>query len=194
MRPDWKKEVFTIPNILSLVRLAMIPVYMVIYLRATKPEEFFAAGAILAASCLTDLIDGWIARKYNMISTLGKVLDPIADKATQLTLTFSLSLKYPVLKRVLMLLTFKEAFQLVAGILALRKGKMLSGAMLTGKICTTVLFVSLIALVLFPQMPAHAIDTISLVDALFLALSFAGYILAYSGKTDMIQDIKPNEA
>ena len=90
---DWKKEVFTIPNLLSLFRLALIPIYVVIYLNAEAAWEYFLAAGILAVSCLTDMIDGKIARHFNMISTVGKILDPIADKATQFTLTLCLSIK-----------------------------------------------------------------------------------------------------
>ena len=100
---DWKKEVFTIPNLLSLFRLALIPVYAHIYLGATERRQFLIAGLILAISCLTDLIDGKIARRFNMISTLGKILDPIADKLTQFVLTFCLSLEHPELRPVLVL-------------------------------------------------------------------------------------------
>ena len=76
---DWKKEVFTIPNLLSLFRLLLIPVYVVIYLNADSLADYYIAAAILAVSCLTDLVDGKIARHFHMISTLGKFLDPLAD-------------------------------------------------------------------------------------------------------------------
>ena len=124
---NWKKEIFTIPNILSLFRLVLIPVYAYIYLTAEENSQFFLAGAIMAVSCMTDMIDGKIARKFHMITTLGKILDPLADKLTQLTLTICLSLKYPVLYPVLGLFIIKELFQLVLGIAFLRKGKMLDG-------------------------------------------------------------------
>ena len=71
---DWKKDLFTIPNVLSLFRLLLIPVYVVLYLKAEKPEDYFLAAAILAVSCLTDLIDGKIARHFNMISNTGKII------------------------------------------------------------------------------------------------------------------------
>lgn len=77
---NWKKEIFTIPNLLSLFRLLLIPVYVTIYLNATTMEHYFLSAAILAVSCLTDMIDGKIARKFHMISNLGKILDPVADK------------------------------------------------------------------------------------------------------------------
>ncbi len=187
---DWKKEVFTIPNILSLFRLVLIPLYVTIYLNAQEPREYLLAGSILAVSCLTDAIDGKIARHFNMISTLGKILDPFADKVTQFTLIVCLSLRYPVLNPVLGLFFVKELFQLVVGFLNLRKGKMLPGALLAGKICTTVLFVSLIALVLFPEMDPLVVDGIALVDTIFLVISFVSYILAYFGRNKKVQDLE----
>ena len=186
---DWKKEVFTIPNLLSLFRLALIPVYITVYLNAEEDWQYYVAGAILAISCMTDLIDGKIARRFHMISTVGKVLDPLADKATQFTLTLCLSVHYPVLRPVLVLFVIKEGFQLITGIIHFRKGKMLPGALMAGKICTTILFVSLIALVLFPGIPHSAVNAIALVDTGFLIFSFVSYILAYFGKNTKVQDM-----
>lgn len=187
---DWKKEVFTIPNILSMFRLVLIPVYVVIYLNATDLEDYFLAASILAVSCLTDMIDGKIARHFNMISTVGKILDPIADKATQFTLTLCLSIKYPVLRFVLVLFTVKELFQGIAGLVNLRRGKMLPGALIPGKICTTVLFISLILLVLMPSLNQNLINAIAIIDTGFLTWSFAAYILAYFGKHRKVEDME----
>lgn len=187
---DWKKEIFTIPNLLSLFRLVLIPVYVVIYLNATDTWDYILAGAILAVSCLTDLIDGKIARHFNMISSVGKVLDPLADKVTQFTLTLCLSIRYPILIPVLALFLIKETFQLVAFIINLRKGKALPGALLSGKICTTILFVSLIALVLFPTMTPVAVDMIALIDTIFLFVAFISYVLAFFGKNSKVQDLE----
>ena len=186
---NWKKDIFTIPNLLSLFRLFLIPVYATVYLNATQNYQFILAGFILAVSCLTDMIDGKIARKYGMITTLGKVLDPLADKLTQLTLTICLSMKYPVLYPVLGLFIMKELFQLVIGVVFLRKGKMLPGALLAGKVCTTVLFISLIALVLLPDIDPAAVTVIAVIDALFLGVSFMSYAMAYFGKNVKVRDI-----
>ena len=186
---NWKKEVLTIPNLLSLFRLVLIPVYVVIYLNATSTMEYILAGSILAASCLTDMVDGQIARHFNMISTVGKVLDPVADKATQFALTLCLSLKYPALQPVLVLFVIKESFQLIAMIVSYRHGKVLPGALLPGKVCTVVLFVSLIAMVLFPKMSPGLVNTIAVMDAAFLGISFVSYILAYYGKHSKVEDV-----
>ena len=99
------------------------------------------------------------------------------------------SLTTSVLYPVLGLLVIKESFQLIACIIAYINGKMLPGALLIGKVCTTVLFVSLIFLVLFPDIPGNAVSFLAFVDACFLAASFIGYILAYFGKNKKIQDL-----
>lgn len=187
---DWKKEILTIPNLLSLFRLVLIPVYVSIYLHADSPFQFYAAGTILAISCLTDAIDGKIARKYNMISTLGKILDPLADKMTQFALTLCLSLKYPVLHPVLALFVVKELFQIVLGAVNLARGRMLPGALMAGKVCTTVLFSSLILLVLFPDIHGSLVSGIALLDGVFLLISFVSYIFAYFGKNSPVEDLK----
>jgi len=192
-RINWKKEILTIPNLLSLFRLALIPVYMVIYLNAVDASDYYLSAAILAVSCLTDLIDGKIARHFNMISTVGKILDPFADKATQFTLILCLALKHPVLWYLVGLFVLKEGFQLIAGGITLTKGRMLDGALLSGKVCTTILFISLIVLVMLPTLPEHAIVIITAVDGIFMINAFIQYVLAYIGKTNHIHDL-PNES
>lgn len=186
---DWRKEVLTIPNMLSLFRLVLIPVYMVIYLHAEDTKDYVLAGIVLAASCLTDLVDGKIARKFNMITTVGKFLDPLADKATQFALLICLAARYSVLWTVLALFVLKELFQLVAAIWAARKGRVLKGALYSGKVCTTVLFTSFVAMVVFPQLNSAIVNTIALVDGLFLMVAFADYFLTYLGRDSKFQSL-----
>lgn len=186
---NWKKEILTIPNLLSLFRLILIPVYVVIYINAKYTVDYFIAATILAVSCLTDLIDGKIARSFNMISTLGKILDPLADKATQLTLIICLALKHPVLWYVVSLFVVKESFQLIAGGINFKKGRMLKGALISGKICTTILFLSLILMVLIPELSAKAIKIIALVDIVFMLISFGNYLFTYFHSNHKFQSI-----
>lgn len=187
---DWKKEIFTIPNILSFFRLALIPLYVTIYLNARDAEDYYLAATILAVSCLTDLIDGQIARRCNMISTVGKILDPFADKVTQFTLVVCLSIKHPILWTLVVLIFVKEIFQLIAGIIQFRMGKMLKGAQITGKICTTVLFVSLILLIMLPNIGDTAVYWITLIDSIFLLIAFADYIIVYIRKDSKFQSVE----
>ena len=184
-----KKEIFTIPNLLSLFRLVLIPVYVTIYLRAATPGEYILAGSILTLSCLTDVLDGMIARRFHMVSQVGKVLDPVADKATQFTLTLCLSVKHPELKPVLILLVLKESFQLIAMVVSFLHGKARPGALIPGKVCTAVLFSSLIALVLFPNLSNRLVKIIALLDSILLLFSFVSYVLAYLGKQSKLRDL-----
>ncbi len=176
---DWKKDICTIPNLLSLFRLVLIPVYVTIYLNADSTQDYYLSAGILAVSCLTDLIDGKVARHFNMISSLGKVLDPLADKATQFTLIMCLTVRYAVLWYLVGLFVVKESFQLIAGGINLKRGKMLKGALISGKVCTTILFVSLILMVMLPELEVKVVNIIALVDAIFMLIAFVDYVTAY---------------
>ena len=191
---NWKKEIFTIPNMLSIFRLALIPLYISIYLNAEDSADYYLASAILAVSCLTDLIDGQIARRFHMISTVGKVLDPFADKITQFTLVVCLAVRHYVLWGIVVLIVVKELFQLIAGIIAFKHGRMLKGAQITGKVCTTVLFVSLILMVMLPELNPAYINWIALIDGIFLLIAFGDYIYVYLRKDSKFQAIKKNES
>lgn len=186
---DWKKELFTVPNLLSLFRLILIPVYVALYLNAESSVDYLVAAAVLAVSCLTDMIDGKIARHFNLITTVGQVLDPIADKATQFTLIVCLAITYPVLWVIIGLFIIKESFQLVAMLIMYKRGKMLRGAIISGKICTTVLFISLIVLVLFPDISINLVYAITAVDALVMLVAFYCYVAVYLKQGPMIRDV-----
>lgn len=191
---DWKKEVFTIPNLLSMFRLILIPVYIIIYLRAQDAKDYYIAGGILAVSCLTDMIDGQIARRFNMITNFGKFLDPLADKLTQFSLILCLALRYNFLWYVVGLFCAKEIFQLAAGGCRLLKKKvMLKGALFSGKICTTFLFISLIILVLFPTIPELYVKIIAIVDSVFLLIAFADYVITYIARASKFQALEDPE-
>lgn len=186
---DWKKEILTIPNLLSLFRLILIPVYITIYLNAQNTTDYYVAAGILAVSCLTDLIDGKIARHFNMISTVGKILDPFADKATQFTLIICLAVNYNVLWYLVALFVVKESFQLIAGSINLKKGRMLKGALISGKICTAVLFVSLIFMIMVPNLQDPTVNLIAAVDAVFMLVSLGNYLFTYFSRENKFQDL-----
>lgn len=179
----------TIPNLLSILRLMLIPVYVSLYKAAQTPQEYWWAAGVLSISCLTDGLDGWIARKYNMVSIAGKILDPLADKVTQLVLTTILSEKYTLLHSVLALLLIKETFQLTAAALCWHHGKMLPGALLPGKICTAALFLTLIILAVWPRFPDVVVKSFALLDSILLIFAMMCYASAYYGKEKKLKDI-----
>lgn len=69
-----------LPNKISCVRIALLPIFIFFYLATFIPCNFLIAGIIFAIAAFTDFLDGMIARKYNLVTNLGKFLDPIADK------------------------------------------------------------------------------------------------------------------
>lgn len=155
MKPFNTKERFSIPNLMGYFRLLLIPVFCYLYL--AKEAYHWAAGVVLLSS-LTDLFDGMIARKFNMFTNLGKALDPIADKLTHGALALCLAFRYPQMWVLFGLMVLKEGYMVVMGLLFLRKGKMLNGAMWFGKVCTALLFVILLILFAFPHLPIAVVN------------------------------------
>ena len=187
---DTKNEVLTIPNLLSLFRLLLIPVYAILYLKAESLKDYIISAAVLAVSAITDMVDGIIARKCNMVSRLGIMLDPFADKMTQGVIMICLSFRHWEIIPLLILFIIKEAFMLIMGCLHLKHKKMLDGALFTGKICTTVLFVSMIALVVFRDLSHTAIVAIVGVCAVFMLISLISYAMCYFRQSSHIKDIE----
>ena len=180
-----KKDLFTIPNLLSLLRLILIPVYTSIYLGSDR--NLLAAG-ILTFSCITDLLDGYIARRFQMVSDLGKFLDPLADKITQLSVLLCLATRYLLLRALIPLFVIKEILQCTLAYLHFRNGKTLNGALFAGKISTAVLFISLILLMAMPTISISHLKTLVITDAVFLIISLASYLSAYLVDTGKLCD------
>ena len=94
MFKDLFKNWNTIPNWLSFARIIMVPVFAYLFLNDSIPNNIIWAVFVLALSGLSDCLDGKIARRFNQISDLGKVLDPVADKLTQITIAVLLYIKF----------------------------------------------------------------------------------------------------
>ena len=179
---NWKKEFLTIPNLLSLCRILLIPLYVPLYLKATGRQQILAAGSLMILSCITDVADGKIARQCGQITNVGKLLDPLADKLTQLSMILCLGKKYTVLYLLLILFLIKELTQLYLFLSYYRKGLSLDGALPAGKVSTAVLFISLIIMVLFPELHKTTAEILISCDFAFLAFSFFSYLQAYRSK------------
>lgn len=185
-----KKEILTIPNLLSVFRLILIPVYVYIYLHAEKISDYCIAAGVFVLSALTDMADGIIARKFNMISRVGKVLDPIADKATQGVLMVCLGLKYKNMLMLFFLFVIKEGFMAIMGIVNLKHEKMLDGAKMSGKVCTTVLFVCMTIIMLFPNIPPSTVNFLIIISAFFMVVSLISYFVTYLKKNNELVSIE----
>lgn len=164
-----------IPNILSSFRIVLIPVFIWQMIE----NNTVAAAIVLVLSGLTDLFDGWLARRFNWVSSLGKVLDPVADKMTQVAVCVMLALRMPQFWYFFVLLLLKEVAMLLLGGWLLRKGVRLEGARWFGKVVTTLFYVIMVALLFFPAIPTGAI--ILLLSVITITAFIAGcmYIPQY---------------
>lgn len=187
-----KKDLWGIPNILCYIRFLLIPVFVILYIRANDPWEYLRAAAVVLVSGLTDFLDGFIARRFNMVTELGKIIDPLADKLTQASLIFVLIFKMEIKNMVFLLILFvlMQLFLLVAGLVMLKKGTKLSGAKWFGKVSTTVFYGVMIVLISIPTLNSVVTNILMLVCGAFLLLSFLLYIKEY---VDMYRKLRTKQ-
>ena len=112
------KTIVTIPNLLSFFRILLVPVFLILYFWDIKNHYVYAA-LVLLISGLTDVTDGIIARRFHMISTFGKIIDPIADKLTQISMLICLVTRYPLMLILVVIMIFKELFMSISGLLVI---------------------------------------------------------------------------
>lgn len=123
--PERENRIITIPNILSVCRILMIPVFIWAY---CYRKEYLLAFWILCLSGVTDLVDGFIARTFHMVSNLGKALDPIADKLTQGAVLLCLGIRFPQMFFLAGLLTVKEITTGLMSLSAIHRTKQVKSA------------------------------------------------------------------
>ncbi len=168
-----KEDLWTIPNLLSFFRLVLIPVIIWLYIRV---ESYYGAVAVIALSGLTDFLDGKIARKCNMITDLGKILDPVADKLTQGALIICLISRYPLMWLLIALFVMKELVSAGLGYLSLQASGEVAGAQWYGKVNTALLYAVMLVLILFPELPFLWVNILIVICAVSLCLAFMLYV------------------
>ena len=169
----------TIPNVLSIFRIFLIPVIVVLYFSTSIDNNYIYAAAVIVFSGFTDVLDGFIARKFNMTSQLGKILDPAADKLTQATVLVCLCFNHHLLIPLAILLFVKES-ALLAGAIILRKkeGIKMPSAKWWGKLSTVVIYATMFVTVLsdfingFPNVIIWLLMGVSIVA---VVMSFIAY-------------------
>lgn len=146
-----KSKVFTIPNILSFVRLGMIPIIIWLY---CFEKNYALSTLFVVLSGATDIVDGFIARHFNMVSDFGKALDPIADKLTQIAVLFCLVTRYIYMLIPLSLLIIKELFSGIVVLIQIKKTKSVHGAVWHGKLNTVLLYAMMLLHIIWYNIPA----------------------------------------
>ncbi len=178
-----------IPNLLSIFRLIMIPFFVLLYLSNLRFSGIIAAG-VLILSAITDVLDGIIARKFNMVSDLGRILDPLADKLTQATICICLVVRKiaPFSFWLLIMLILKEFVMIGAGANIIRKGKELTSSKWFGKLGTVIFYSAMILIIAFRPTSA-VINMLLAVVLIFMIFSLIMYtpsffkLISKRGKT-----------
>lgn len=189
----------TIPNWLCFLRIALIPFFSVLFIK----EHYIIAFVLMIIAAVTDLLDGKIARKYNMVSNLGKILDPIADKLSQVAIVIILIFKFwsfeGILKYLLFLFIAKELIMVIAGAVLLAKGMRPVAAEMWGKVATTVFYIFMIAIIaigpngalvgvwFFKALPTPVVYVMVIISVILAFVSLFGYAPGF------IRQIKENK-
>ena len=138
-----KKDIFTIPNILTYIRFILIVPFAYYFIF----DEYIPAIICIGVSGLTDCFDGMIARRFNQVTSLGKVLDPIADKFTLIAVVICMVIKVPIVLPVLITLLLKDVLMLLGGIDLINKGITPPAAKWYGKLGTVIFYLSICVIV-----------------------------------------------
>lgn len=174
------KDLWSIPNILSYIRIVLVPVFLYKYFTAKEVMDFYIAALIIIVCSLTDMADGYIARHFDMATDLGRLLDPIADKLMQISVLVALTLTVKHMKFVTILMIVKEFTTFVLGITIYRRcNKRLTGAKWYGKVCTVFVNMSLLAMIAFPNMESVLQGALIIVCIAMLLMSWFMYTRLY---------------
>lgn len=165
-------RIITIPNLLSAFRLLLIPVFVWTY---CAREAYALTAALLLLSGLTDLADGFIARRFHMVSKLGKMLDPAADKLTQAAMLICLVTRFPMIWFPLGLLAVKEASVGITSLLVIRKSGVVTGAVWHGKVTTALLYLVILVHLIWFDIPAVFSDVLIAVCFAMMLYSWIKY-------------------
>lgn len=169
------RQALSLPNLLSYFRILLIPVCALLYLRGHN----LGALAVLIVSGLTDIVDGKIARRYNMVTDLGKVLDPVADKLTQGVLIICVAGKTPILAVLAGILIIKEAAMITSGYILYKNAGVVNSSKWYGKLCTIMIYVTLVVHIVVRNIPPAVTYAAVAVCAGLMLLSFVLYNIKF---------------
>ncbi|MBE6797913.1 MAG: CDP-alcohol phosphatidyltransferase family protein [Ruminococcaceae bacterium] len=170
-----KEEIFTIPNILSFIRLLLIPAIVVAYV---VYDYYVLAAILIVVSGITDIVDGKIARKYNLVSDFGKMLDPVADKLTQAAVLLCLVSRYDYIIYLFAIMAVKELFMGITGLVRIKMTGKVHGADWHGKLTTVLLYTTMVLHILWIEIPLIVSQILVVVCACVMILSMTLYGIA----------------
>lgn len=170
-----RQQVMTIPNAMSAFRILLIPFFIWAYVE----DEYYISFGLVVLSAISDMLDGFVARKLNMISDFGKFIDPVADKLTQAALVVCLMTKHPHIYILFIILAVKELATLGLGALVFKRHDSVNSAKWYGKMCTAVFETTLMLLMVFPEAKEDIVHVAIAVCAAVMIFAFVMYVNFY---------------
>lgn len=172
-----RNQNLTVPNLLSVIRILIVPFFAYYFMQG----NIVTAAVLIVLSGLSDCVDGFIARKFNQITELGKMLDPLADKITQGTVALCLAVKFPAICPLLVLFIVKELGMLVlAMVLLLNKNKRPCAAKWYGKVSTILFYIAVIVIVVMSLFGVNETSPATFDLVSYILLIITGVMMVYS--------------
>ena len=169
----------SIPNILSIFRICLVPVFVIAYFLDPRDIKVYAI-IIFAVAAVSDLLDGFIARRYSAQSNLGKVLDPLGDKLMTFAVIICLTITTPILFWAVLIFFIKEVLQGIGGLVIHKVAKSdIPPANFLGKASTVVFFLVCVSIMIFRNLPGHVVLILMSVAIGVTIVSFFNYIFSY---------------
>ena len=170
-----EKRFWTVPNVLSLFRIALIPLFVWCFLTPFENHRIWAIAVFLSAG-ITDVMDGYIARHFHQISLWGRILDPMADKLMVFTALICLSVMDALPLWLVLLYLSKELIQAVCSVLLIRRTRNMIASNLLGKTGTTLFYITIVMLTLFQPSPALQ-NALLFLSYVTITTAFVSYLL-----------------
>ncbi|MBO4872557.1 MAG: CDP-alcohol phosphatidyltransferase family protein [Lachnospiraceae bacterium] len=170
---DYSHKIFTIPNMLTMLRILLIPLFLWVYLGVKN--QYLALG-VLAFSFFTDFLDGFIARKYHMVSEFGRALDPVADKLNQASILIALSFRYPIMLIPFGIMFVREIYLGILMLIVIKRSHHVFQAEWYGKVTTFLIYFTMALHLIWPGTVPKTVSWITMgITLFFQLLSFALY-------------------
>lgn len=175
-------DLVTIPNILSYLRLILVVPFVYYFIRGLydDPRHYITAAVCIVISGLTDCFDGLLARKLNQVTSLGKILDPLADKITLIAVAVCMVIYIPALLPLMLVLFIKDFTMLICGLVLLVKKIPLPASRWYGKVATVVFYISVTVIIFLKAVYQYENPTLILVLFCITAAVMIFALLNYS--------------
>ncbi len=174
-----RKEICTVPNLLSTLRLCLAIVFLGIFERYGVREYRSVLVLLMFAAAATDVLDGRIARSFDRVSRVGRVLDPVADKAMQGVMLACLVPRFPLAKLILILFVIKECYMTVTGWKVLMETRETIEVQWHGRLNTAVTYVVVLLLLTWPGLPYSTCNVLIGACAVCMMISFYMYAVQF---------------